>query len=212
MQVAQYCERALAEGYTAVKLHEVTDAAVAAARKMIPGRIPLMLDVNCEWNRDDALRMAQQLRRHDLHWLEEPVFPPEDFAALRSVGESSGVATAAGENLCFATQFTALLGARAVKFAQPSVTKVGGITEFLKIVELATAVRIAPYSPYFGPGALATLHLIAAKVPEARFEHFYLWPEATLYPGWFGKSVIEVPQDPGLGVDPDPDVIRRYRT
>ena len=78
--------------------------------------------------------------------------------------------------------------------------------------ELAEAVRIAPHSPYFGPGALATVHLIAAKVPEARFEQFYLWPEATLYPGRFGKSVIEVPQTPGLGVDPDPDVMRRYRT
>jgi len=56
------------------------------------------------------------------------------------------------------------------------------------------------------------VHLIAAKAPEARFEHFYLWPEAALYPGRFGKSVIELPQTPGLGVDPDPEVMRRYRT
>ena len=210
--VAQYCERALSEGYTAVKLHEVADTAVAAARKVVPAEIPLMLDVNCEWQRDDAVRMAQRFERHHLHWLEEPVFPPEDFAALRAVGESSGIATAAGENLCFATQFAALVASQAVKFAQPSVTKVGGITEFLKVVELAEAVRIAPHSPYFGPGALATVHLIAAKVPEARFEQFYLWPEATLYPGRFGKSVIELPQTPGLGVDPDADVMRRYRT
>src|SRR2546430_4256942 len=147
-----------------------------------------------------------------LHDALRILFPPEDFAALRAVGESSGIATAAGENLCFATQFAALFAAQAVKFAQPSVTKVGGITEFLKVVELAEAVQIAPHSPYFGPGALATAHLIAAKVPEARFEQFYLWPEATLYPGRFGKSVIELPQTPRLGVDPDADVMRRYRT
>src|SRR5207302_3823363 len=128
--VGQCCERGLSQGYTAVKLHEVADAAVAAAREVVPTEIPLMLDRNCEWQRDDAVRMAQRFERHHLHWLEEPVFPPEDFAALRAVGESSGIATAAGENLCFATQFAALVASQAVKFAQPSVTKVGGVTEF----------------------------------------------------------------------------------
>jgi L-alanine-DL-glutamate epimerase-like enolase superfamily enzyme len=88
------------------------------------------------------------------------------------------------------------------------VTKVGGITEFLKIIELAAGAGIAPHSPYFGPGAIATLHLIAALLPEARFEYFYLWPDATLYPGLFGKSFVEVPN---AALEPDPDMIRRYR-
>jgi L-alanine-DL-glutamate epimerase-like enolase superfamily enzyme len=48
-------------------------------------------------------------------------------------------------------------------------------------------------------------------VPEARFEHFYLWADASLYPGFFGRSSIPLPQQPGLGLDPDPEVIRRYR-
>ena len=42
-------------------------------------------------------------------------------------------------------------------------------------------VQLAPHSPYFGPGALATLHLLAALAPEARFEYFYLQPDAWLY-------------------------------
>src|SRR5207244_431588 len=118
--------------------------------------------------------------------------PPEDLAAMRDVGRAGGIPIAAGENLCYATQFDALLEAPSVTYAQPSVTKVGGISEFLKVVGLAAArgARVAPHSPYFGPGALATLHLIAAKVPEARFELFYLWADATLYPGLFGKPQV----------------------
>src|SRR6266571_1572005 len=58
---------------------------------------------------------------------------------------------------------------------------------------------------------LATLHLLASQVPEARFEHFYLWAEATLYPGLFEKTHLTVPDGPGLGMDPDPEVLRRYR-
>jgi D-galactarolactone cycloisomerase len=86
------------------------------------------------------------------------------------------------------------------------VTKVGGITEFLKVVKLG--MRVAPHSPYFGPGAIATLHLIAALLPQARFEYFYLSADATLYPGLFGKSVVEIPN---AAIEPDLEVIQRYR-
>jgi len=78
-------------------------------------------------------------------------------------------------------------------------------------------VKLAPHSPYFGPGALATLHLLAALADahfdHPRFEYFYLWAEADLY----GSALqprggeLAVPQAPGLGADPDPDVMRRYR-
>ena len=130
------------------------------------------------------------------------------------MGEGCGIAIAAGENCCFASQFAALLDARAVQYAQPSVTKVGGITEFLKVAALVRerSVKLAPHSPYFGPGALATLHLLAALTDDARFEYFYLRADAGLY-----GSVLEprggelaVPPAPGLGAEPDPEVLRRY--
>ncbi|MGE5639380.1 MAG: mandelate racemase/muconate lactonizing enzyme family protein, partial [Clostridia bacterium] len=210
--VAQYARRARDEGFGAVKLHEVTEPAVAAVRRAIGDDTPLTVDVNCEWPRDAAIQAARSFAPHRLEWLEEPVFPPEDFHSLRAVREAGGIPLAAGENFCYATQFAALLEARAVDYAQPSVTKVGGVSEFVQVVRLAQRehARIAPHSPYFGPGALATLHLIAALVPEARFELFYLWAEATLYPGLFGRPEVSVPQAPGLGIDPDPEIVRRY--
>ena len=211
--VTKYCERALSEGYTAIKLHEVADAAVSAGRSAVPETLALMLDVNCEWGPDDAVEAAKRFRPHRLLWLEEPAFPPEDFEALRAAGEVGGMPIAAGENLCFESQFQALFDAGAVSYAQPSVIKLGGITEFLKVVKLAEKyrVRIAPHSPYFGPGALATVHLLATQVPEGRFERFYLSAEATLYPGLFEKTQMAVPETPGIGRDPDPEVLQRYR-
>jgi L-alanine-DL-glutamate epimerase-like enolase superfamily enzyme len=210
--VAQYAARARDEGFPAVKLHEVTEPAVAAARGAIGADTPLTVDVNCEWPREAAIEAARRFAPHALEWLEEPVFPPEDIHSLRAVREAGGIPIAAGENFCYATQFAALLEARAVDYAQPSVTKVGGISEFVEVARLArrAGVRIAPHSPYFGPGAVATLHLIAALAPEARFELFYLWAEATLYPGLFGRPEVALPQAPGLGIDPDPQVVRRY--
>jgi len=213
--VAQHCERALGEGFGAIKLHEVDDAPIAAAREAVPRAVPLLLDVNCEWAPAEAIATGQRFRRYDLAWFEEPVFPPEDFGAIRAVGEACGIPIAAGENWCFATQFEQAFAARAVAFAQPSVTKVGGVSEFRKVAAAAArhGVRLAPHSPYFGPGALATLHLLAALGGDTRFEYFYLRAEAKL----FGAALdpvageLAVPSAPGLGADPDPDVMERYR-
>jgi D-galactarolactone cycloisomerase len=207
--VAQYCERALGEGHGAIKLHEIADDCVAAARRAVPDNVPLMCDVNCEWSPQDAIAAALRFKPHRLHWLEEPVFPPEDLASIRAVGEASGTPIAAGENYCYAMPFMNLKESEAVTYAQPSVIKVGGVTEFLKVADLG--MKLAPHSPYFGPGALATLHLIAARAPDARFELFYLTPEALPIPGILGKASIAVPEGPGLGMDPDPEVIKRFR-
>jgi L-alanine-DL-glutamate epimerase-like enolase superfamily enzyme len=182
---------------------------------VLPRDTPLLLDVNCEWSVEDAIAIGRRLAPMAPGWLEEPVFPPEDAAGLRAVGDATGIPIAAGENCCFATQFAALFDAGAVQYAQPSVTKVGGITEFRKIAALALqrGVKLAPHSPYFGPGAIATLHLIAALAPQARFEYFYLRGEASLYGSLLSprSGELRVPLGPGLGADPDPDVIRRYR-
>jgi L-alanine-DL-glutamate epimerase-like enolase superfamily enzyme len=211
---ARYCAQAVGEGFGAIKLHEVSEPVIAAARAAVPRSAALLLDVNCEWNVADAVAIGKRLAPLGLEWFEEPVFPPEDGAGLRAVGEACGIPIAAGENCCFESQFAALFDARAVQYAQPSVTKLGGVTEFLKVAKLAAArgVKLAPHSPYFGPGALATLHLIAALAPEARFEYFYLQADAWLYGGLLSprRGEIELPLGPGLGADPDADAIRRY--
>lgn len=213
--VARQCEKGLAEGFAAIKLHEVSEPAIAAARAALSRDTPLLLDVNCEWSVEDAIAIGRRLAPLQPGWFEEPVFPPEDGAGLRAVGEATGLPIAAGENCCFATQFAALFDAGAVQYAQPSVTKVGGITEFRAIASLAAqrGVALAPHSPYFGPGALATLHLIAALAPQARFEYFYLRAEAALFGSLLSPRAgeLQVPTGPGLGADPDPDVLRRYR-
>jgi L-alanine-DL-glutamate epimerase-like enolase superfamily enzyme len=212
---ARYCEQALGEGFRAIKLHEVAEPVIAAARAAVPREHALLLDVNCEWSVAEAAAVGKRLAPLGLAWFEEPVFPPEDGAGLRAVGKACGIPIAAGENCCFATQFQALFDAQAVQYAQPSVTKVGGVTEFRKVAALAAehGVQLAPHSPYYGPGALATLHLLAPLAPEARFEYFYLWADASLYGAALApaRGELPVPQGPGLGADPDPEVLRRYR-
>lgn len=70
-------------------------------------------------------------------------------------------------------------------YAQPSVIKVGGITEYLKVAALADemGVKLAPHSPYFGPGFLATLQLISLRDDGSFIEVFYMNRAACLWRG-----------------------------
>ena len=139
--IARECETALRLGYKAIKLHETTTPAVFAARQAIGAGIPLMVDMNCPMDGEAAIAFAHACRDAAPMFLEEPVWPPEDFATLAEVRTRGGLNIAAGENACTAHQFRQMMKAGAVSHAQPSVIKVGGITEYLKVVALADAVR-----------------------------------------------------------------------
>ena len=213
--VAEHTRQALAQGYRYIKLHETEEPEVKAARQTAGAGVPIMVDTNCPWTPAEARAHALRLKLYDLHWLEEPIFPPEDFRSLAALRRETSIAIAAGENACTSFEFEKMFSAGAVTYAQPSVTKVGGITEFRKVATLAEAhgVALMPHSPYFGPGFLATLHLAAASATPSLIERFYLKMEASLYGDAIDpvRGKFHLPMGLGLGREPDPDVIKDYR-
>lgn len=212
--VAKNTAAARAAGYRFIKLHEVTRPAVLAARQAADDAA-IMLDVNCVWSPPVARDMAASLAGDGLYWLEEPVWPPEDVDGLASV-RAYGIPISAGENVAGLFGFKSLIEAGAIDIAQPSVTKVGGIGEMLKVFDLceANGVAVAPHSPYFGPGFVATLHIIAARMEKPLVEVLWLDMEANPFDPWVRarNGKLSLPQGPGLGCDPDMDVLRRYQT
>ena len=81
------------------------------------------------------------------------------------------------------------------------------------LAELAN-IKIQPHSPYFGPGFLATLHFIASSRDIHSIERFYVDLEADMYGNALTPvdGLIHVPDGPGLGIDPDPAFIKKYRS
>jgi L-alanine-DL-glutamate epimerase-like enolase superfamily enzyme len=211
--VRSQCAAAVAQGYRDIKLHERTVPAVAAAREGAGPDARIMIDVNCPWTVQEASAMSEAFAPYDILWLEEPVWPPENYAGMAQVRYGGPLAIAAGENACTVWDFEKMLAAGAVTYAQPSVTKVGGITEFRKIMALCEAnnVLLAPHSPYFGPGFLATIHLLVGT--EQPVERYFGDLEADLFGGatLTRNGRLAVPDVPGIGPDPDPAIIARYR-
>lgn len=210
--ISTIVRRAVAEGYGDIKLHETTYENIAAGREAAGTDIRLTTDVNCSWTVPEAEAILPRLRALGLFWIEEPVFPPEDYDSLQRLGRF-GVPLSAGENACTAVEFARLIPALA--YPQPSVTKVGGISEFLKVAALAKAAgkTLMPHSPYFGPGYWTTLQLAAYLDQVGLFEYLYVKPDA-----FMGHDIplpvngqIAIPASPGLGFVPDDAVLERYR-
>ena len=213
--VAANVKRARDLGFRHIKLHEITVPAVAAAREAAGPDVSIMLDVNCPWTVDEAVAMSEQLRPYKPAWLEEPVWPPEDHGSLATIRKRSGIPVAAGENAATLAQFRTLMSAQAIDIVQPSPAKMGGVSELRKVFALADefGVRVVQHSFYEGPGLLTAMHASAALSPEPLVEWRFFDCEARLYGGDVvpidGK--LRLPEGPGLGHDPDPDVIVRYR-
>ncbi len=196
--VSAAAARAVARGYHDIKLHEIETPMIRAAREAIGPDARLMVDVNCPWTVTEAIDHARAFRPFDLTWLEEPVWPPEDHAGLARV-RAEGIRIAAG----------------AQDIAQPSAIKIGGPSAVFEIAALAKAngVRLVPHNAYFGAGHLASLHLNATLAPDVPLERLFIDMEANPYHELVlvedGKAVV--PTAPGLGRDPDPEVLRRYQ-
>lgn len=160
--------------------------------------------------------MARALAPLSLRWLEEPLWPPENFNGLAALRRQCGIPIAAGENATTLMEFQQMLSAGAVDILQPSPAKMGGISALRKVFALAEAhnTQVMVHTFYDGPGLLASIHATAALGDaEAMIEWRYFDMEAqvlgdTIVPK---AGVIAVPEGPGLGIDPDPEVIRRYR-
>ncbi|WP_394890504.1 mandelate racemase/muconate lactonizing enzyme family protein [Mesorhizobium sp. AaZ16] len=211
---AQTCDEALAEGFSSIKLHEIGLDQIEACRSTIGRDRDLCVDVNCNWSVTFVEENRARLDKLNLTWLEEPIFPPEDFGALAGL-RGRGLQIAAGENWCTAKQFADAFAANAVDIAQPSITKVGGVSEYLSVIAAAErkGVTIMPHSPYFGPGFFASLHVAAARKSVHALEYNFVQPDAWLadVEGLRHGDKINVPQLAGIGFEPDPGVLKHYR-
>ena len=209
--VARDTEEALSRGFRDIKLHEIRAPEIRAAARCLGRDDALMVDVNCAWSAEGARAILRDLADTSLAWVEEPLHPPDDYYGLAALRRDSGRVIACGENAASILDFDRM--AQAVDVVQPSVAKIGGISALLRIAEIAQrhGTRLAPHSPYFGPALLATIHFLAATEPNTPVEAYFF----DLDPGPFGNAVVPrgarfaVPQGPGLGCDPDPEILAR---
>lgn len=201
------CRRALAAGYRAVKLHEVSVEAVRWAREAIGPDAALMVDCNGHFNLHEAIAFARAIAPYNVLWLEEPVRPMRDIASLARVAAASPVPLAAGENEYALADFSRMLEARAVTWLQPEITKIGGLSAARRVSTLVELhnVALSPHNFRLGPSLYASMHWGFAcpatewlEVPWMPADR--VWPSRTPMPVVVDGRV-RLGDAPGFGLD-----------
>ena len=168
---------------------------VQAVHKLIDGRAHLMVDANQQWDRVTAQRFGRLVEPLNLTWIEEPLdaYDAEGHAALAALLDTP---IATGEMLTSVAEHGELIRLRSIDFIQPDAPRVGGITQFLKIMALADQARLR-MAPHFAMEI--HLHLSAAYPHEPWVEHFE-WLEPMFNERLtIQKGRMQVPNRPGLG-------------
>ncbi len=197
---------------------------IAAVRDAIGSEVLLMVDANHCYNVPQAINIGRELERLDVYWFEEPV-SPEDIEGYVEVTRALDIAVAGGENDFTKFSFRHILERRAMDVIQPDVCAAGGLTECKKIAALAQAhaTQCVPHAWGTAIGLAATLHFLASLpecppclVPIPPMLEYEQTPNPFRdalagAPFSHERGWVEVPNGPGLGIEIDSEILRRYR-
>ncbi len=190
---------------------------VAAVREAVGETVDIAFDCHWRYNVSDAERLAHALEPYGLLWLEDAV-PPENIEAMRRVTRSSATPISSGENYYLRFGFREALERHALDIIAPDFQKAGGLLEGRKIADLADTyyVAVAPHCIASPVGTLASAH-VAAAIPNFLALEWH----GLSVPFWNDMVVgidhpiiqdgfITVPDAPGLGVELNEELARRY--
>lgn len=163
-----------AEGFTRIKVKVGQDdpmqdvARLEAVRQRIGPNIRMAIDGNGRWDLPNCLRFTAACRDLDLFWFEEPLWY-DDVGSHAALARATSIPVALGEQLYTLDAFRPFVDAGAIAYVQPDVTRLGGITEYLQVADLALAHRlpVAPHARRDEPGACAS-ELLAPRLVNSR--------------------------------------------
>ncbi|WBU64799.1 mandelate racemase/muconate lactonizing enzyme family protein [Paracoccus aerodenitrificans] len=229
-EAVEEAQKFVNEGFRAIKmkiglgsLQKDIDR-VAAVREAIGTDIRLMVDANHCYSVPNAIRIGRRLQEFDIDWFEEPI-SPEDVDGYVEVTRALDIAVAGGENDFTRFGFRDKIVRKAMDIVQPDVCAAGGLTESKKIAALASAhgVECVPHAWGSAVGLAATIHFLASLpdqppclVPQPVLLEFeqeenpfrdFLATEPIVQKA----GIVAVPGGPGLGIEVDREIIKKYR-
>jgi L-alanine-DL-glutamate epimerase-like enolase superfamily enzyme len=190
-------------------------ARVKAARKGIGPDIDLMLDAHGTYCVAEAKKLANMVTDQDIFWFEEPVCA-EDKVGMAEVRASTSIPIAAGESEATRYAFRDLAVLKAVDVFQPDPAFCGGISESMRISNLASAfnLRLAPHLWAGAPCFFAGLHVCAAS-PASFMIEYSLGANPMIHQLSKDKikvrdGMMEIPDGPGLGLNMNEAALKEY--
>ena len=168
-----------------------------------------MIDANEGWDLNTAKQWGKRLEACHLYWFEEPL-DADDITGHAALARELSIPLAVGENLLTRFAFRDYIAQGAAGFLQPDVTRVGGVTEWLKVAGLAESNNL-PVAPHSGDMMQIHQHLVAATQNSPLLEYIPWGRELFAHPVQVRNGYADLPTAPGASTDMVPEVMERFR-
>jgi galactonate dehydratase len=189
---------------------------MAALRAGLGPKAEIMADLHWRHTAPEAIRLIHRLEPHNLTFAEAPC-APEDIEGQALVARGVRVPVALGEELRTIHEWLPRFERRCMGVAQPEMARTG-ITNFTRIGALAQGfgVAVAPHATV-GVGIFMAASLQAASTLQRltwhEYQHSIFDPHLPLTQPTGSRHMAchagyyQLPDGPGLGVEPSPAML-----
>jgi D-galactarolactone cycloisomerase len=207
----------VAQGFKAFKVKVGLDvendiASLHAIRDEVGYEVDMLVDANQCYTRHLALRVGRELEKLNVPFFEEPL-SIDDVDGHAFLADKLDVRIATGENMYTRWNFLPFFQKKAIHVAQADASRCGGISEAKRIADLAGVYHLHAVPHTFSDALTiaANLHVVAAcsNAPIIEYDRTYneIQEKLVKNPLHVHDSVIELPTEPGLGVEIDWDFV-----
>jgi L-fuconate dehydratase len=210
-QVRANCKKAIAAGFTAMKLkvgsadpqRDIRRSHIV--REEAGDHCKVMLDANQQWTLPQALRICKELQSMQPYWIEEPTHPDDVLAHKTLADAIAPTRLALGEHVPNRIIFKNYLQTGCAGFIQADAVRLGGVSEFITVSLLSKKYSV-PVVPHVGDMGQLHQHLVLfnhiAMGHEALFlEHIPHLQKQFIHPARVVNGVYQTPQVPGSSCD-----------
>jgi galactonate dehydratase len=195
---------------------EQAAARVGAVREAVGPRVELLIEVHRRLAPMNAVRVAHMVEKHRCYWFEEPI-PAENLKAMAEVRSRISIPVVTGEALYTRSDFREVLELRAADILNPDICNTGGILELVHIAAMAEPfyVAVSPHGWNSTAIGLAAAVQASAVIPNFLIYEYAVGVERVSQdlckkPLKPEGGYIELPGEPGLGVEIDESKLERY--
>jgi L-alanine-DL-glutamate epimerase-like enolase superfamily enzyme len=166
-----------------------------------------------------ALSTLRAIKPYGVYFLEAP-FPADNLEAYARLADAVDTRIAMGDWGCSTRfEFEEIMTRGRVDVVQPSSVRSGGMSEILRIAEIAyrRGLLCIPHAWCHMVGVAAEIHLAAVVPNMPYFEFPIAFPDSPIISELLeprleleDDGTIAVPRRPGLGFRLNEDVVREY--
>jgi L-alanine-DL-glutamate epimerase-like enolase superfamily enzyme len=192
-----------------------TEKIFELAAKTLAGKVTLMADSNGSYSVAKGIEVGKRLQEMKYLWFEEPC-PWEQLGDTKKVADALDIKIAFGEQNSSLWQFQWMIENRVMDVVQPDLDYNGGFTRAARVARMARKVNmwICPHNTQTGAASVNILQF-AASTPNIGPYMEYVHRSEAKAESWYKPNfaikngVIPLPAGPGMGLEFDPDFIKK---